>query len=79
VTKRLNSVYEAEPSEPDPVLQLLQLRSLPKETKLPKDSVANVSQIITVDRAFLAEKVGKLPEQRMREVEDGLRLMLELS
>ena len=49
-----------------------------KETKLPKDSVANLSQIITVDRSFLTEKLGKLPAQRMREVEDGLRLVLEL-
>jgi metal-responsive CopG/Arc/MetJ family transcriptional regulator len=31
VTERLNAVYEAEPSELDPVLQLLQLRSLPKD------------------------------------------------
>jgi len=28
---------------------------------LPKDSVANVSQIVTVDKAFLASRVGKLP------------------
>jgi mRNA interferase MazF len=32
-----------------------------KVAGLPKDSVANASQIIAVDRAFLAERVAKLP------------------
>lgn len=45
---------------------------------LPKDSVANVSQVITLDRDFLVEPAGKLRGQLMKHVEDGLRLVLGL-
>lgn len=31
-------------------------------TGLPRDSIANVSQIFTVDKRFLVEHVGSLPE-----------------
>lgn len=48
------------------------------ETGLPRDSVANVSQIITIDRSFLTEKCGKLPSHLIRSVDDGLRLALSL-
>ena len=50
----------------------------PRVTGLPKESVANVSQVITVDRAFLTEFVGQLPNKQMRLVEQGLRLVLDL-
>ena len=43
---------------------------------LKKASVVNVSQVITVDKSFLAERVGKLNTQQLSEVEDGLRLIL---
>lgn len=46
---------------------------------LPKKSVANVSQLITLDKAFLTEKVAKLPKRKFAEVEDGLRLVLALA
>lgn len=49
-----------------------------KATGLPKDSVANVSQVITVDKTFLTEWVGLLPDENMQEVEEGLRLVLSL-
>ena len=45
---------------------------------LPKDSVANVSQVVTIDRDMLAERVGKLAGQVMGDVENGLRLVLDL-
>jgi mRNA interferase MazF len=45
---------------------------------LPKDSVANVSQLVTVDRDVLAERVGKLAGPVMSAVENGLRLVLDL-
>jgi mRNA interferase MazF len=45
---------------------------------LPKDSVANVSQIITVDRDFLSEPAGRIRGQVLRDVEKGLRLVLAL-
>ena len=48
------------------------------EAGLPKDSVANVSQVITIDRTFLTEKCGKLPSSLIRAVDEGLRLALSL-
>lgn len=49
-----------------------------EETKLPKDSVANVSQVVTADRRFLTEKVSDLPARLLTEVDRGLRLILDL-
>jgi mRNA interferase MazF len=52
---------------------------LPKKNSgLPKKSVANVSQLITVDKSFLTEKVAALSPQKLREVEAGIRLALSL-
>jgi mRNA interferase MazF len=45
---------------------------------LPKDSVANVSQVVTLDRDDLTERSGRLPARIMRAVDDGLRLVLGL-
>ena len=45
---------------------------------LPRDSVANVSQVITVDRGLLTEKVGRLQSKALRSIEEGLRLVLDL-
>lgn len=45
---------------------------------LARDSVANVSQLITADKSFLTERVGKLSSRLMAEVEEGLRLVLSL-
>ena len=50
-----------------------------KSAGLPKDSVANVSQLVTVDRAFLDERVGRLPPRFMNAVETGLKVVLGLS
>ncbi|HRQ38011.1 MAG TPA: type II toxin-antitoxin system PemK/MazF family toxin [Chloroflexota bacterium] len=47
------------------------------EANLPKQSVANVSQIITVDKTQLVEKIGSLSMHRIREVLDGLDLIIE--
>lgn len=47
-----------------------------RDSGLPKPSVANVSQIVTVDRTFLTEWVHKLSEQKMGEIDVGLRLVL---
>lgn len=49
-----------------------------KESRLPRDSVVNVSQIITLDKTFLTEKVGHLRERMMLRVEDGIRTILAL-
>ena len=48
------------------------------ESSLPKDSVANVSQIITVDRTFLTEKAGIVRGNTMKSIDDGLRLALSI-
>jgi mRNA interferase MazF len=48
------------------------------DSGLPKDSVANVSQVITVDRTFLTERCGRLPGQLIRSIDEGLRLVLSL-
>lgn len=45
---------------------------------LSRSSVVNVSQVITLDKMFLTERAGRLPVSKMREVEDGLRLVLAL-
>jgi mRNA interferase MazF len=49
-----------------------------KSAGLPKDSVANVSQVITVDRDCLGEPAGRVRGQTLKDVEDGLRLVLGL-
>jgi mRNA interferase MazF len=47
-------------------------------TGLTKPSVANVSQIITLDKSFLTERVGRVAPTLMTAVDDGLRLALAL-
>ena len=48
------------------------------DTGLPKDSVVNVSQIVTVDKSFLTERVRRLDAPIMFLVEDGVRTVLGL-
>lgn len=47
-------------------------------TGLPKDSVANVSQLFTIDKKFLVERVGTLPGHLQEQVDEGLRTVLYL-
>jgi mRNA interferase MazF len=49
-----------------------------KESGLPRPSVANVSQLVTLDKSFLHERVRRIPPAVMSEVERGLRLVLSL-
>jgi mRNA interferase MazF len=48
-----------------------------EETNLSKDSVANVTQILTVDKTRLEDYVGTLSRQSVREILNGIRLVLE--
>ena len=48
-------------------------------SNLPKDSVVNVSQIVTIDRRFLTDHVGAISGSLMNTVEEGIRLVLELA
>ena len=45
-------------------------------TGLPKDSVANASQIIAVDRQCLTERVGKLPPAKLAMLMVGIDVVL---
>lgn len=45
-------------------------------TRLPKDSVANVSQIITVDRGQLTERVGRVSKPQLEQVLTGIDIVL---
>ena len=47
-----------------------------KSTSLPKDSVANVSQIITLDKSALTERAGKLPVKNLQLVLAGIDIIL---
>jgi mRNA interferase MazF len=47
------------------------------EADLPKQSVVNVSQIFTVDKRALGVRIGTLSRQRVRQILDGVRLVIE--
>jgi len=50
-----------------------------KGTGLARPSVVNVSQLITVDKSFLTERIGRLGTRQLADVEEGLRLVLGLN
>ena len=45
-------------------------------TSLAKDSVANVSQLVSLDKSFLTERVGKLPAAKLELVLSGIDVVL---
>jgi len=47
------------------------------EANLKKDSVANITQLVTVDKADLIERIGTLSPPRVREIVAGIRLLIE--
>lgn len=47
------------------------------EAHLPKRSVVNVSQLYTIDKSLLQERLGTLSPERVRQIVDGLKLVLE--
>lgn len=49
---------------------------LAKLTRLPKDSVANVSQITTLDREVLTDRVGRIPMNQLSLVLAGIDIVL---
>jgi len=63
----------------------IQLAKAPGKVLLPsdvsglsRDSVANISQIFTIDKTFLLERIGSLPDYLQEEVDEGLRTILYL-
>jgi len=49
-----------------------------RQSGLPRESVINVSQIVTLDRSFLTHQAGRIPLSKQRDVDNGLRLALGL-
>ena len=49
-----------------------------KSSGLPRDSVANVSQVLTLDRDYLMEQTGKVSGTTLKSIDEGLRLVLSL-
>lgn len=50
----------------------------PKQSGLTKESVVNVSQLLTIDKRILSDYVATLSAKKMEQVENGLRLVLSL-
>ena len=48
-----------------------------KESNLPRQSVVNVSQVFTVDKAQLEEYVGSLPAKRVAEILNGIKFVID--
>ena len=63
----------------------IQLAEAPGNVLLPRgvsglsrDSAVNVSQIFTIDKMFLVECIGSLPDYLQEEIDEGLRTVLYL-
>ncbi len=54
------------------------VRIAARASGLPKPSIVNVSQVAAMDRMFLTERIRALDVDTMRQVDDGLRLVLNL-
>lgn len=52
--------------------------SATKHIGLKKESVINVSQVITLDKSYLIEKTGKLSANQRQELNEGLKLVLDI-
>jgi mRNA interferase MazF len=52
------------------------VRLAAKATGLPKDSVANVSQIITLDRSLLTDRVGTVSTRQLAQILAGVDIVL---
>jgi len=47
------------------------------EGNLKKDSVVNISQIITADKSDLIEKIGSLSPSKVKQIIEGVKLLIE--
>ena len=50
-----------------------------KDSRLSRDSVVNVSQVVTLDKVSLSERVSSLAPETMTQITAGLRLVIDLS
>jgi mRNA interferase MazF len=49
------------------------------EANLPRKCVVNVTQIKSVDKRSIKEKIGTLAKKRLQEIESGLQLVMSLA
>jgi len=49
-----------------------------KSIGLKKESVINVSQVITLDKSYLTKRTGKLSASQRQELNEGLKLVLDI-
>lgn len=47
-----------------------------RETGLSKDSVANVSQVVSIDRGILSKRLGRVSKAKLRLILDGIDIVL---
>ena len=50
----------------------------PEESGLPKNGVINISQISTIDKQRLIEKVSRLPPSTIHEIDFGLKMIFNI-
>lgn len=48
----------------------------PDMTGLDRESVANISQIITVDKRSLGERIGRVTRRKLERILDGIELLI---
>ena len=48
-----------------------------RKTGLPKDSVANVSQVIAIDRSLLTERIGRIPRPQLELLLKGIDILFD--
>lgn len=63
----------------------MRLAQAPGNIRLPRrssglnqESVVNISQVVTLDKAFLSDRIGQISPTKQKEVDEGLRLVLQL-
>ena len=49
-----------------------------KDSGLAKESVVNISQLLTLDKSFLVKKSKKIPELKLLRLNEGLKLVLSI-
>jgi len=49
-----------------------------EDSGLPKDSIINISQILTLDKSYIGEQITNLPRVVINDLENSLRLVLDL-
>ena len=47
------------------------------DANLPQDSVVNITQMLTVNKTDLQEKIGSVPTSKTKEIIEGIKLLLE--